>query len=587
MTGRLDPDEKVARNRLRVMQVAFALALALMAGRLVDLALEPSVHRTARAAVVVADRVPGSRRADIVDRNGVLLATDYPKVSLFADPADVIDASDTADRLGEVLDGLGAADLLPLLERPRRFVWLKRHISEDEQRAVTRLGLPGIKFRTEHHRIYPQGRLTSHVVGFVGVENQALAGIERSFEDRLRSAAMRPPLELTLDVRVQQIVHQVLGRTVDRFRAAGGSALVLDAPTGDVLAMVSLPDFDPNHARSATGDGRFNRNTQGSYELGSVFKLFTVARALDAGVVPMDGGYDATEPLAVGRHRIHDFHAKRRWLSVPEIIAFSSNIGAAKMAMELGGDDLQAYFGALELLKRHPIELPEVGTPQLPRPWRPINTVTAAYGHGIAVSPLQAADALATLLCGARPGAHLVEGRTTPTRNAVRPEVSLMLRWLMWLTVSEGTGKRADVPGYLVGGKTGTADQAGPGGYRDGTLLSSFLGAFPMESPRFVILVTLDDPKGDDETHFQAHAGWTAAPVAGEIVERVGPMLGIPPSSGGARAWFAERLREGRAFTPRYGRDEPSFAIADGASFSPSFADGVGSCGCTSCSIPG
>lgn len=588
MTAGENRDDRTARRRLRLLRAGFALALTVMAGRLIDLALEPEVGRAA-AAVMVDNRIPIGRRADIVDRNGVLLATDYPKVSVFADPAEVIDPAGSAGRLGAVLRGVEVDPLRAMLERPRRFVWVKRHIAEDEQRAVVRLGLPGIKFRTEHHRVYPQGRLTSHVVGFVGVENQALAGAERSFEQRLRGPAATAPLALTIDVRVQEIVRRALADTVERFRAKGGSALVVGAGSGEVLAMVSLPDFDPNRVEGAGNEARFNRNTQGSYELGSLFKLFTVALALDAGIVDISGGLDASEPFVLGRHRIHDFHAKRRWLSVPEIIAFSSNIGAAKMAHALGGDDLKAYFRTLGLLDRHRIRLPEVGAPQVPTPWRPINTVTAGYGHGIAVSPLQAADALAALLCGPHPGAHLVLDQAAPavpSEPAVRPEVGMMLRWLMWLTVSEGTGKGAGVPGYLVGGKTGSADQAGPGGYRDGALLSSFLGAFPIDAPRFVVLVTLDDPEGDALSQFQAQGGWTAAPTVGRIIERIGPLLGIRPSGAEEERWFRDRLSTGAVFSPRYGHDETSYAVSKTASFQPP-GPGSGPCACQPCSIPG
>jgi cell division protein FtsI (penicillin-binding protein 3) len=581
-------DERTARSRLRLLRVAFALALTVMAVRLVDLALEPELGAEAAVPVMVDTRFPVGRRAEIVDRNGVLLATDYPKVSVFADPLEVIDPAASAGRLAGALRGVEVDALRAMLERPRRFVWIKRHIAEDEQRAVVRLGLPGIKFRTEHHRVYPQGRLTSHVVGFVGVENQALAGIERSFEQRLRRAGATAPLALTIDVRVQEIVRSALADAVDRFQAKGGSALVVEAGSGEVLAMVSLPDFDPNRVEGTAGEARFNRNTQGTYELGSLFKLFTVARALDAGIVDISGGLDASEPFVLGRHRIHDFHAKRRWLSVPEIIAFSSNIGAAKLAHALGGDDLKTYFQTLDLLDRHHIRLPEVGAPQVPDPWRPINTVTAAYGHGIAVSPLQAVDALASLLCGPRTLSHLVSDHAPAERAApvVRPEVGMMLRWLMWLTVAEGTGKGARVPGYLVGGKTGSADQAGPGGYRDGVLLSSFLGAFPMDAPRFVVLVTLDDPEGDAATHFQAHGGWTAAPTVGRIIERIGPLLGIRPTGLEEERWFRDRLSTGQVFSPRHGRDEASYAVPKTASFQPP-ERGTGSCACRPCLSPG
>ena len=575
------------RRRLRLLVGAFVVAFTALGLRLVDLALM-SVD-AATTAHSLAGTPQSVRRADIVDRNGDLIATDYPKTSLFADPAEVLDADATARQLGRVL-GVDPRHLLPRLSAPRRFVWLKRHLAEVERRAIVRLGLPGIGFRTEWHRVYPQGELTAHLVGYVGVENQGLAGIEYSFEDRLAGAgAAQGPLALTIDLGVQEAVRSELAHAVERFRAKAGAGLVLDARSGALLAMVSLPDFDPNRYRQASPEARFNRTTQGTYELGSLFKLFAIAMALDAGVADMDGGYDATQPLQIGRHRISDFHAKRRWLSVPEIMAFSSNIGAAKMATELGAERQLAYFARFGLLKRHPIALPEVSDPQVPSPWRPINTVTAAYGHGIAVSPLQVVDAAAATICAAPPQrAHLVQA-SAPVADeppAVSPETAAKLRWLMWLTVARGTGSQAAVPGYLIGGKTGSADKAGRRGYHDGGLLASFVAAFPIDQPRYVVLVTLDEPKGDAGTYNLAHGGWTAAPTVGRIIARIGPLLGMPPAGPEVEPWFRARLLEREAPNGQTGRMERRLAAAPGASWVYP-AGGEHGCGCLGCSIQG
>jgi cell division protein FtsI (penicillin-binding protein 3) len=577
-----DPDLPLARRRLRVVVGAFVLALAILGLRLGDLALmavdaaTEARHDTAAPA--------SARRADIVDRNGTLVATDYPKTSVFADPAQVLDVSTTAAQLARRL-GLDRTQLLAKLAEPRRFVWLKRHVTEAERRGVLRLGLPGIGFRTEWHRVYPQRALTSHLVGYVGVENQGLAGIEYSFEDRLAGGAAAGPLVLTIDLGVQEAVRSELARAVERFGAAGGTGLVLDAGSGEILGMVSLPDFDPNRYGEASPKAHFNRNTQGTYELGSLFKVFTVAMALDAGAVDMADGYDATEPLAIGRHRINDFHAHRRWLSVPEVIAFSSNIGAAQMAIDLGVEGQRAYLERFGLLSRHPIRLPEVADPQSPIPWRPINTVTAAYGHGIAVSPLQTADAFARVLCSApRPPAHLVaEGLPPPAGPVVSAATAAKLRWLMWLTVAEGTGDQARVPGYLVGGKTGSADKAVGGGYHRGGIMSSFIAAFPIQQPRYVVLVTLDEPHGDAATYGFAHGGWTAAPTVGRIIGRIGPLLGLPPEGALAEPWFRSALIEGEALNGRTRQREASFAAAaDVMWLEEPWANAA--CGCLACS---
>jgi cell division protein FtsI (penicillin-binding protein 3) len=582
-----DPYLPVARRRLRIVGGAFVLALAILGLRLGDLALM-SVD-AATEGRPVAGEPARARRADIVDRHGNLIATDYPKTSLFADPAEVLDREATAGQLVRIL-GLDREWLLARLAAPRRFVWLKRHLTEAERRTVLRLGLPGIGFRTEWHRIYPQRELTSHLVGYVGVENQGLAGIEYSFEGRLAGGpgAAEGPLTLTIDLSVQEVVRSELAHAVERFAAAGGSGLVLDARSGEILAMVSLPDFDPNRYRQAPPKARFNRNTQGTYELGSLFKVFTVAMALDAGVAHIDGGFDATEPFQLGRHRIRDFHGKRRWLSVPEILAFSSNIGAAKMAYALGSERQRDYFARLGLLEPFPIPLPEVGEPQVPAPWRPINTVTAAYGHGIAVSPLQTLDAVAAAVCaGTRPRAHLIrDAAPVAMPPAVSAETAGELRWLMWLIVAEGTGKQAAVPGYLVGGKTGSADKVGRRGYRDAGLLSSFVAAFPIDQPRYVVLVTLDEPKGDARTYNLAHGGWTAAPTVGRIIGRIGPMLALPRADPEAETWFRQRLLMDQTVDGRTGRKEPHFAAVPGASWvDPN--GGEHGCGCIGCSVLG
>jgi cell division protein FtsI (penicillin-binding protein 3) len=392
-----------------------------------------------------------TRRADITDRKGRLLATDYPKTSVFADPKEVIDPADAAAKLATVLPEIDAAKLERQLESKRRFVWVERHITDEQQRRIMHLGLPGIRFRTEYHRIYPQRELTSHVVGYVGVENQALGGIERSFEQRLTAEGLfQGPLALTLDLGVQEIVHSELSQAVKRFQAKGGSGLVMDAGTGGLLAAVSLPDFDPNRYQKAEPKARFNRNTQGTYELGSLFKILTAAMTLDSGTATITERFDARKPLRMARHKIDDFHAKYRELSFAEVIAFSSNIGAARMALDLGTEGQHAYFNKLGLLDRHPIRLPEVGRPQVPERWREINTATAAYGHGIAVSPLQTIDAVAAALCGGeRTPAHLVAEDMDVARRpaAVSAETAAIIRWLMLLVVAQGTGSNAQVGG--------------------------------------------------------------------------------------------------------------------------------------------
>ncbi|MDH3658466.1 MAG: penicillin-binding protein 2 [Alphaproteobacteria bacterium] len=583
-----------ARTRLRFLAVAGVLGFVALGARLTDLAVLSSTGPVTDRHVASPEDNQ-TRRADITDRNGRLIATDYPKISVFADPKEVSDPGETASALAEVLPNLDAEKLGQRLSRQNaRFVWVKRHISDDQQRKIMRLGLPGVQFRTEYHRVYPQRSLTSHVVGYVGVENQGLAGIERSFEARLTEGYYDGPLQLTLDLGVQAAVRDELKQAVERFQAKGGSGLVMEAGSGVLLAAVSLPDFDPNHYQRADKTARFNRNTQGSYELGSLFKVLTAGMALDSNAVEITDQFDAVKPFKMHRYRIKDFHAKKRRLSMAEVIAFSSNIGAAQMAMAIGTEAQTEYFRRFGLLERHPIRLNEVSRPQRPKVWREINTVTASYGHGIAVSPLQAIDAVASAVCGGprRPAYLSAEaGMETPLRPAaVRDETAAMLRWLMWLVVAEGSGTNGQVPGYLIGGKTGSADKAGPKGYGDKRLLSSFIGAFPIDDPRYLVLVTLDEPKGDEETHNQAHGGWTAAPTVAKIVSRSGPILGLAPAELAAERWFKDRLLVGEAFNGRLKRTEPSFAaVGDGGWALPSMPSRSGGeeCSCGVCLTPG
>ncbi len=584
-----------ARLRLRVMAIVSLVVFTSLGVRLVDLALlssaPPIVERFAMDPMENQ-----TRRADIVDRRGRLVAIDYPKISVFADPAEVIDPDQTVQLLATALPAIRQDGLKKRLRSKSRFVWIKRHITEEEQRKIMRLGLPGVQFRTEFHRVYPQKNLMSHLIGYVGIDNQGLAGIERSFEDRLTADGLyKGRLQLTLDLGIQEVVRSELKKSVERFQAKGGTGLVLDVATGGLLASVSLPDFDPNHYKHADRLARFNRNTQGSYELGSLFKVLTAGMALDSGTVRITDGFDATKPFKMNRYSIKDFHAKKRYLTVPEIIAFSSNIGAAKMAMAFGTATQADYFRQLGLLDRHPIRLSEVSSPQRPKKWREINTVTASYGHGIAVSPVQTIDAVAAMLCGGdRQPAHFTaeERANVPKRpSVVSTETAAQLRWLTWLVVAEGTGTNAQVPGYLIGGKTGSADKVGPNGYGDKRILASFIGAFPIEDPRYLVLVTLDEPKGDAATFNYAHGGWTAAPTVANIISRSGPILGLPPTSTKAERWFRDRLVIGEAFDGRLKKMEPSYAVMtddDWASnvLSGGFREGM-TCGCGSCSIQG
>jgi len=520
---------ETGRNRLILAGCLVGLAFTAVGARVVELsALRNQDEPSARASLADTELAVG--RADIVDRNGLLVATSLRTPSLYADPKEVLDAEDAAFRLATALPDMNPAETAAKLNSDRRFVWLKRSLTPREQQQVNSLGIPGVHFLDEWKRIYPQGSLTAHAVGFTDVDDRGIAGVERSFDDVLRGG--REPLRLSIDLRVQHVVREELARQIATFGAIGGTGVVLDVDTGETIAMVSLPDFDPNVAGQMDPDSRFNRATLGVYEMGSTFKIFNTAMALDAGTVTMRGGYDATNPIRIARFTISDYHGKGRWLSVPEIFKYSSNIGSVKMAIDVGTEGQRDFLTRLGMLRETTIELPERGRPMIPSPWRPINTMTISFGHGLSISPMHLASGVAAIVNGGirRPVTLLETDVPSPGERVVSERTSRDMRRLMRLVVEDGTGSKADSLGYIVGGKTGTAEKVGSGGgYKRKALMSSFVAAFPMHDPRYVVLVMVDEPKGTKETHGYATGGWVAAPAISRIVARAAPLLGVAP----------------------------------------------------------
>ncbi|NWG47123.1 MAG: penicillin-binding protein 2 [Alphaproteobacteria bacterium] len=527
----------LTRRRLerRLMLVAGSMGLVflVLAGRLVDV----MVFNGQRPGDTAVHGLPQDRgRADILDREGQILATDLASSSLYADARKISDPDGTARELASVFE-LDETRLAEDLASRRAFVWIKRHLTPQERFEVYRLALPGLYFRDDHQRFYPAGRLAAHVLGFTDVDGNGIAGLERTLDETLRQAGRDgEPVQLSIDLRVQHSLTEELAAAMERFDAIGASGIILSARTGEILAMASLPDFDVNQPGRAPADARFNRVTMGVYEQGSTFKAFTIAAALDAGTVTLDSRLDASHPLRVGRFTISDYRGKNRVLSLPEVFIYSSNIGVAQIARELGGERLSAYFDRLGLTRPLGVELPEVGEPILPARWSDIATMTAGYGHGIAVSPLHVARAAAAVVNGGHtvhPTLLRREAGALEADSVISTRTSEIMRALLRLNVEEGSGKKADTPAFPVGGKTGTAEKATAGGYDHQALMSSFLGVFPAYDPEYVILVALDEPKGTKETHGFATAGWTAAPVVGSIVNRIGPILAFAPSEPG------------------------------------------------------
>ena len=522
---------EAGRSRLLVGAALFALAFVAIAGRLVDVTLLEDGIEPRMAGEQRAIAAPVSERADIVDRNGVVLATSLSTASLFANPHQIKDVDEAARELVATLPGMSLPELKAKLGADKTFVWLQRNLAPRQQLDVTRLGITGLYFQADERRVYPLGALTSHIVGFTDIDNKGLGGIEQSFDDVL--AGGRHPVQLSIDVRIQQILREELQRGIDDFTGIGGAGIVLDAQTGEILALVSLPDFDPNQVAAASPDQRFNRATLGTYEMGSTFKTLNTAMALDSGKVRMTDTFDAAHTISIGRYTIHDFEPMRRALTVPEIFMYSSNIGAARMAILVGIDTQKAFMAKFGMLRPVSLELPELGKPQYPADWRPINSMTIAYGQGIAVSAVHVVSALAALVNGGvmRPATLIKRApdEVSDGQRVISALTSQKMRELLRLVVQVGTGKSAEAPGYLVGGKTGTAQKQKGRGYAPNARLSSFLGAFPMNAPRYVVFAMVDEPKPNARSYGFATGGWVAAPVVSRVVQRMAPMLGIVP----------------------------------------------------------
>jgi len=528
------------QKRIRLIICGFALCFAIITLRLGQLSLWPAGVEEQQGELAEAEKLP---RPDIVDRNGVVLATDISIPSVYADPRKILDVDETIELLTGAMPDLKTSDLRQKLSQKRAFVWIKRQINPRQKEIVHNLGIPGIGFRNESRRVYPMGRLAAHVIGFVDVDSHGLAGIERYLDGRgelYKASLAQPGLEsampaaLSIDVRVQHAVADEVTHAMGQFQAEAGAGLVLDVNTGEVIAAVSLPDFNPNDPKEAQDKSRANRFSGGVFELGSSVKTVTFAMALDTGVTDLTKSYDCRTPLQAGRSQIDDYHATRRILTVPEIFTHSSNIGTAKMALDVGIEGHQAFLKKLGLLERLRTELPEAAEPLFPRRWSRVNTMTASFGHGLSIQPLQLASAVAAFVNGGR----LVDptflkreadGAGIVSRRVISEATSRQMRYLLELNVKEGTATKASVLGYRIGGKTGSAEKVIDGRYSGDHRLTTFVGAFPMDEPQYVVVVMLDEPQPTPETYGFATAGWNAVPTAGKIVQRIAPLLGVRP----------------------------------------------------------
>jgi cell division protein FtsI (penicillin-binding protein 3) len=535
-----------AEGRLLILSVIFFAAFSVVGARMgLMAASQPSEPQH----VASADDI-SSARADITDRHGRLLATNLVTNALYAQPPLMVDPAIAARELAEIFPDLDADRLHAQFTQPgRKFIWIRRQLSPEQVQAVHDIGEPGLLFGPREMRLYPNGRLAAHVLGGASYGRESVsaaevigvAGVEKTFDEVLRDPALRDrPLRLSLDLTVQSATREVLEVGMNLLDAKGASAVLMNIHSGEIAAMVSLPDFDPNNRPAAVAKADpsdsplFNRAVQGLYELGSTLKLFPVAQALDADMIAPDTMIDTKGPMSWGRFRIRDFHYYGPKLSVTDVMVKSSNIGTARIALEIGAEAQRAFLGDLGLLEPTPLEMVEAGgaKPLLPSNWSELSTMTIAYGHGISVSPVHLAAAYASVLNGGTRVTPTLVARETALQGPriVSKRTSARMRSMLREVVTRGTATFADVPGYAVGGKTGTADKPKPtGGYYEDKVIATFAGIFPAHAPEYVLVVMLDEPVETSGEEARRTAGWTAVPVASEVIARIAPLLGLRP----------------------------------------------------------
>lgn len=529
-----------ARARVGLAMLAFATIYALIGGRLVMFAIGADAHSARRAA---SQEVVATARPDIVDRNGAILATDVKAASMFGEPRRIIDKDEAIELLTATVPDLDEAEVRDRLSSRKGFVWLKREITAKQQQDIHKLGLPGIGFLRENKRVYPTGNEVAHLIGLVNIDNQGIAGMEKWLDNQgladLHRAGfaidrLQKPVELSVDLRVEHALRDELLKAKEKFHAKAASGLVTNVNTGEIIAMVSLPDFDPNNPKEVHDPDRINRLTTGVYEMGSTFKAFTLAMALDTGKYGLDSLWDARGPLHYGKFAIHDDEPKGRFLNMKEVFTFSSNVGAARIALAQGVEAHKAFLRKMGQLDRLRTELPESASPILPRRWSELNTITIAFGHGMAVAPLQAVMGVSALANGGLliPPTFLKrseEEARAIAKRVIKPETSDKMRFLMRLNAEIGTARKADVKGYYIGGKTGTAEKVVNGRYAKKRVLTAFTAIMPADKPKYQLLIMLDEPQPLKETYGFITSGWNAVPTAGNVITRIGPLLGIEP----------------------------------------------------------
>ena len=532
---------KRAKHRVGLLILGFGIFYVVVGGRLAQYG---TIDPQTTSSILPPDHLMASR-PDIIDRNGAVLATDIRTVSLFAEPHKIVDADEAVEKLGTVLHDLDVRATYGKLKSGSHFQWLRRQLTPKQQSQILALGIPGIGFRPEKRRFYPGGSTAAHIIGYVNIDNRGVAGMERYIDMQglsdlaavgMTSNQPLEPVKLSIDLRVQSIVHDVVVESLAKYSSIAGGAVVLDVHTGEVLGMASAPDFDPNDPAGGGEEGWLNRMSNGTFEMGSTFKSFSIAMGLDAGTINLNNSFDVRVPIRIGGFTIKDFHGQNRMLTVPEIFQYSSNVGTAHIVDTVSIPHHKDFLTSLGLLTRMKTELPEVAMPSQPREWKKVNQMTIAFGHGVSTTPLQTAVAGVSLINGGRliPPTFLPRSRETADEIAtqvIKETTSRDMRYLFEWNGAKGSGRNARVLGFDVGGKTGTADKVVNGRYVTNKNFNAFLAAFPMDNPQYVVLSFSDEPK-TDKGNGAALAAMSAAPMVKEIITRAAPILGVKPKFG-------------------------------------------------------
>lgn len=521
----------ICKNRVAFAMLAFILVYAVIGVRLFEVCVAPNLHAAEQeeAAHLRAYAQSPIKRADITDRNGTIIATSLPTVNLYANPKKILNPERAAQRLVKVLPELKYNDVLRKLSSKSSFVYLKRNLTPSQQYKINYLGIPGLEFENGEKRIYPHKNLFAHLLGSTNIDNKGIAGIEKAENERLTQSDI--PLALTIDSGVQDTIREHLAAAVKHFDAAGASAILMDVNTSEVIALVSLPDYDPNRSVNPNSRSYFNMATKGVYEPGSVLKVFNAAMSLESGKVKVSDSFDATEPLKLKYNVIKDYRGENRWLTVPEIMVYSSNIGSARMALKVGGAEQKQFMQKMGFFDELDFEITEKSKPIFPKRWGEGTIATVAYGYGLALTPMHVITAFSAIVNGGIYHEPTLLKNSDKKNNGYRVlsyNTSKQMRDLLRLVVTDGSGKRANVLGYEVAGKTGTANKLSANGkYNSKVVRTTFVSTFPVSKPQYALLVMMDEPKGSKETWGFTTAGWNTVPTAAKIISAIAPQLNV------------------------------------------------------------